>query len=285
MDSRALHLETRNALELADELSRHEHSIGNSSVTGNLRSLETSLAVVDRHLGRSDEHAIEMPLEIIETTRRSVEAIARRRGDLPLYLHGRFDILVASGRRIVFGLSNPYESVPAKPLVRELGLPVVFSQDTHSILGYVASGAAAASTLLARTSRARLAGSALALAQVANVGTSDTRLAVSQSVPVETHRQLDIAWGFASVLAPFVLGYVRKDPIASSLQILAGAANLVSSLFTEYRAEKGLTRPRRSRGGPEAGRHRIRTTEPRIPPQERPLEGLSSAPTLWTYDR
>lgn len=285
MDSYALHLETRNALELADELSRHEHAIGNSPVTGNLRSLGTALGTIERLLGRSDAHAIETPLETIETTRRAVEAITRRRGDLPLYLRGRFDDLVAMGHRIVFALSNPYESVPAKPMLRELDLPLVIPQHTHSIIDFVASGAALASTFVARTNTARIAGSTLALAQAANAATADTQLSLARSVPIEAHQKLDLAWGFASVIAPFALGYVRKDPFAAACQIVAGAATLVGALFTDFRAERGLTRPRRSRGGPEAGRNRIRTTPMRVPEEaQRPLEGLSSAPSDWTSD-
>jgi hypothetical protein len=95
------------------------------------------------------------------------------------------------------------------------------------------------------------------------------------------HELLDHASGLSAVLAPFVLGYVKKDPIASAIQIMTGLSVIVSSLFTDYRAQKGMTRPIRSKGGPTAETLAEEKSELRVPNVQRALEGLSSAPTDW----
>jgi hypothetical protein len=80
---------------------------------------------------------------------------------------------------------------------------------------------------------------------------------------------------------PFLLGYVRKDPIAAAIQIVTGFMTCVASLFTDYRASKGTTWPRRSKGGPS-----LETvgTMRRVTEVQRPLEGFSSAPSDWQPD-
>ena len=282
MDVTALHLEVRNALELADELSRHEHSLGQTTLTGTLRSLGTSLSSIEKDLGQSHEHPIPTELAVVESTRRSVDSLHARRGDMPLYLRRRVDELVASGRRVVFGLAHPNESVPSKPLLGgTLPLQRVVSQDVHSILDYVAAFACATTAIFASTKRAKIAGSALAASMAGTAATSDARLAAVRKIPIETHAAIDYGWGLAAVLAPFVFGYAKKDPLASTIQIASGLLTLAVSLVTDYRAQDGIAAPRRSLGGPEAGRARIQTSPTRIPQASRPLEGLSSGPTNW----
>ena len=66
---------------------------------------------------------------------------------------------------------------------------------------------------------------------------------------------------------------------------------IVASLFTDYRASKGVTFPMRSKGGPDAidaeiPRSQLEAGErgPRVPEVQRPLEGFSSAPSDWQPD-
>ena len=56
-----------------------------------------------------------------------------------------------------------------------------------------------------------------------------------------------------AIAAPFVLGYAKKDPLAALLHVGLGLGTLVTSLLTDYRADKGVAWPMRSRGGPRVG--------------------------------
>jgi hypothetical protein len=109
---------------------------------------------------------------------------------------------------------------------------------------------------------------------------TDYRLSAVKLLPIELHESLDYAGGLTAIAAPFVLGYVKKDPIAAMIHIGLGIGTVLTSLFTDYRATKGVTWPERSHGGPQLG---APTGERgvRVPDAQRPLEGLSSAPTDW----
>jgi hypothetical protein len=85
-----------------------------------------------------------------------------------------------------------------------------------------------------------------------------------------------------------MLGYVKKDPIASIIQIAAGLGTIALSLFTDYRADRGVTASRRSKGGPSPRRDRLpKKVRNRVPEIQRPLEGFagpSYLPSLTTAE-
>lgn len=282
MDRTSLHLEIRNALSVADELSRHEHYLGEDELAGALAALRSSLRELERDVGRSHENDGAPEPEVVEAVERALQALVIRRHDVPRSLAARTGTLLASAERVSIALWDPNEYVPSKPVLGGLPLARIVPQDVHSILDYGIAAGLAASTVLARTSRARAVGAVLGAGMAGASAITDYRLSVAKVLPIEVHERLDFAGGVAAVAAPFVLGYVRKDPIAAAMHVGIGLATIVTSLFTDYRAARGVTWPIRSKGGPALptaigrGRKGIRVTE-----VQRPLEGLSSAPSVW----
>jgi hypothetical protein len=149
-------------------------------------------------------------------------------------------------------------------------------------MDYLSSAALVVSAKVAATPRARAVGFTLAAADGGVSMLTDYRLSIAKLIPIEAHEAADHLTGLSCIVAPFVLGYARKDPIASAIQIATGLGIVVASLFTDYRAQKGVTIPLRSHGGPDAIHADI--PRERLPQAQRPLEGLSSAPTDWQPD-
>jgi hypothetical protein len=278
MDRIAIHLEIRNALELSDELRRHEHAAGDDELTAHLSGLLSALDELERDAGRSHSAASFSPSPVlIDAARRSVSFVERAAGRAPARLHRRIELLVASVARVIYAVERPGEPVPAKPIAGGL-LPLarLVPQDAHSALDYLAGATCVASASLAAAPTARIAGALLGGSVVGASLVTDYRLAAIRLLPIEVHERLDYAWGAAAVAAPFVLGYARRAPLASALQIAAGLGTILVSLFTDYRASRGVSwRAIRSRGGPDAVGNRL---PGRVDSQvQRPLEGFSSA--------
>lgn len=280
MDRTFLHLEIRNALSAADELSRHEHYTGEDALAGALSGLRTALADLERDVGRSHEDPSPPEADTVASVERAFQSLIIRRRDVPRPLRARTEELLASTERVSIALWDPSERVPSKPLLGVLPLARVIPQDVRSVLDYVHSAGFFASVKLARTGRARAVGVALGAGLGGASAISDHRLSLAKVLPIELHESLDYVGGFTAIAAPFVLGYVKKDPIAAMIHIGLGLGTVLASLVTDYRASMGVTRPRRSNGGPQLGapkgEHGIR-----VPNAQRPLEGLSSAPTDW----
>ncbi len=250
MDRTALHLEIRNALSVADELSRHEHVLGHDDRAGRLAALRSALADLERDVGRSHADPVMPQPWIVESVERSLEALLIRREDVPRELRVRTEELIASAERVSVALWDPESRVPAKPVLGRLPLARVIPQDVHSVLDYVHSACFAASASVARTDRGRAVGLVLGVGLGGISLTTDYRLSAAKLLPIETHEKIDYVTGLAAIAAPFLLGYARKDPIAAMLHVGLGLGTLVTSLLTDYRATKGISRPMRSRGGP-----------------------------------
>ncbi len=282
MDRTALHLEVRNALSLSDELSRHEHARGDQDFSAHLSALRTLFAELERDVGRFHDHALAAATGPAEHVGVLVEGLRERRPRIPLELRHRLVLLIAAAERVQRGLEAPWGPVPSKPV---LGLPLarIVPQDVHSGLDYAGALAYFASAWLARTPEARAVGLLLG-SSVAGVSlVTDYDLSAAKLVPIEVHEVLDHASGLSAAAAPLVLGYAKKDPVAAVVQIATGLLTVVASLFTDYRATAGVTRPRRSKGGPQP-RVQRGPSRVRVPEVQRPLEGLSSAPTDWLPD-
>jgi hypothetical protein len=121
---------------------------------------------------------------------------------------------------------------PARSLVG------VVPQDVHSLLDYAAALAVAVAGVLARHRRARIVCSVVGGVGVAQSLVSDVRLSAVKLMPIRLHEARDYVWGAVNIAAPFALGYRKRDPIASAIQIAAGAALILTSLFTDYRGYK-----------------------------------------------
>jgi hypothetical protein len=278
MDRTALHLEIRNALSAADELSRHEHYVGDDDQAAALAALRTALSDLERDVGRSHEDTSAPDPDHVASVERALQTLIIRRHEIPQSLRRRTEELLASAERVSLALWDPTERVPSKPLLGVLPLARIVPQDVHSVLDYVHSAGFLLSAKLARTKRASAVGVALGVGLGGASAITDYRLSAAKVLPIEIHEGLDYAGGLTAIAAPFVLGYVRKDPIAALVHIGLGIATVVTSLVTDYRATKGVTLPRRSHGGPQLGAPKGEKGI-RVPDVQRPLEGLSSAPS------
>lgn len=258
MDATSLHLEVRNAIALSDELARHEHALGNDTLAGHLAALRTALSELERDVGLSHGRHVSPLPTLIERLGRSLHILRDRSEEVPLMLRPRLGQLMAGLERIMFAELRPLAPVPSKTVAGTLPVKRVIGQDAHSVIDWVAAGGYLVSAAVARTARARAVGIALGSGLGSVSVLTDTRLAARKVIPIEGHEIVDHASGIAAVTAPLVLGYVRKDPIAAAIQIVTGIAAIAVSLLTDFRAERGIGRARRSRGGPARTVARVR---------------------------
>lgn len=280
MDAIALQLEVRNALSLADELSRYEHALGNDGLAGHLSATRSALARLEREVGRSHGTVVVASPTLIASLSHGVEIVRGRLEEIPVELRPRVGQLLSALDRVVFAQLRPGDAVPAKPLFGHLPLKRVIPQDVHSVMDYLAALSFLASAKLARTARGRMMGGLLGGTVGAVSLATDYRLSIAKVIPIELHELLDHGTGLTAIAAPVLLGYVRKDPVAAIMQMMTGLGQAVASLFTDYRAERGVGRALRSKGGPK--RRRARTSvvaKPsvrRVSEVQRPLEGFSA---------
>lgn len=278
MDAIALHTELRNVLSLADELGRHEHALGKQTVAAQLAALRTTIAELEREAGRTHSYVhIPSPV-LVAQLERSLATIRDRAEEIPMQLRPRIVMLMEGVERIIFASLQPASTIPAKPLLGVLPLARVIPQDVHSIGDYLVSAAYFASAIVARTSRGRAVGVLLGAVHGGVSLATDMKLSLAKIIPIETHEVMDHASGVKACASPLALGYLRKDPIASAIQIVAGLGTIALSLFTDYRAERGVGLARRSKGGPAPHRRTAREArklQNRVSEVQRPLEGLS----------
>lgn len=279
MERSALHLEIRNALMISDELARHEHSLGKDELAGSLSALRSALGDLERDVGRSYDDFTAPEPAVVEAVERALESLIIRRAEVPRHLRARTEQLLGSAERVSIALWDPEERIPSKPLLGRLPLARVIPQDVHSGLDHFHAAGFALSAVLARTTRGRAVGAALSASLFGMSAVTDCRASVTKLLPIEIHEGIDHAAALTAIAAPFVLGYAKKDPIASMIQIGLGIGHLVTSLITDYRAHHGLTLPIRSKGGPhedvaaaqQSTRVGVAAGEIRVP-----LEGVTS---------
>jgi hypothetical protein len=251
MEEAALHLEVRNAIALSDELGRHEHPLGNDTLAGHLAAVRTTLAELERDVGLTHAHH-QYPLPTtVESIERSLCILRDRSEEVPMTLRPRLGQLMAMLERVMFAELRPSLPVPAKTVAGQLPIKRVIPQNAHSVIDYLAAGAYFASAAVARTPSARIVGAVLGTKLGGVSALTDCQLSARRVISIERHEVIDHASGIAAVTAPLVLGYARRDPIASALQIAAGLATIAVSLFTDFRATRGIGPARRSRGGPK----------------------------------
>lgn len=120
------------------------------------------------------------------------------------------------------------------------GLPLarLIPQDVHSLVDYATALAVAVAGFIAGERRARIVGRLVGGVGIAQSLGSDYRLSAFKLMPIEVHEVRDYVWGAVNIAAPFVLGYRRRDRVASAIQIAAGVALIATSLFTDYRGWK-----------------------------------------------
>jgi hypothetical protein len=277
MDANALHLELRNALSLADELSRHLHSLGQDGLAAQLNVVRTAISEREAEVGQSHLGLASASPLLIQRLTKSLEAIREESEAIPLVHRPRFAMLMDSLERIVFAEQHPLAPVPAKPVLGKLPLARKVPQDVHSLADYLVAGTYLASALVARTTWARRVGIVMGFTAGGIALATDARLSLAKTIRIEMHELIDHAFGVRAIALPLIFGYAKKDPIAAGIQIVAGIGTIALALFTDYRGDRGTGRALRSKGGPTPVRDRLpRVVKNRVGEVQRPLEGLSA---------
>lgn len=272
MHAIALHTELRNALALSDELGRYEYALGNEPLASQLAALRTTISDLEREAGKTHRFAPVADEVLIAQLERSLDAIREHAEEIPLELRPRVVMLMDAVERIVFAEQRPSAPVPSKKVLRTLPLARAVPQDVHSAGDYLIVASYVASAIVARTGRGRAVGLALAGVHGGVSLTTDMKLSLAKWIPIEVHEVVDYLSGAGGCLTPLALGCWRADPVASAIQMVAGIGTVALSLFADYRAVRGITIARRSKGGPKPRRWRRAA---RVPEAQRPLEGFA----------
>jgi len=129
-----------------------------------------------------------------------------------------------------------------RPSRRLLGLPLkrLVPQDVHTLGDHVVTLANVAAARCANSSDAKAVSLALVGSALLVNLLTDYRLSPAKVIPIEVHEGFDHLWGATNLLAPFLLGYYRKSPVAAAIQVVTGAVTILESLFTDYRAATGV---------------------------------------------
>jgi hypothetical protein len=127
---------------------------------------------------------------------------------------------------------------PSKPLLGVLPIKRVIPMDVHAVLDYGNAATVGSGALMTDCPEARIASIALAASDLLVSGMTDYRLSVAKVIPIEAHEAIDYLWGAAAIAAPFVLGYWKRAPSVALTHVIAGATNILVSLFTDYRSYK-----------------------------------------------
>jgi hypothetical protein len=130
--------------------------------------------------------------------------------------------------------------IPAMPVLGVLPLRRVIPQDLHSLLDYKGALTVAGAGLLACSKAGRIAGLALGSAGLGVSLLTDYRLSLKKFIPIEVHEVIDYVWSLSVIATPFLLGYSRRSRVSTWLQVFAGASTILGSLFTDYRAQRGV---------------------------------------------
>jgi hypothetical protein len=146
---------------------------------------------------------------------------------------------VRESRKGIFDRSAA-AGIPAQPLLGRLPLRRLVPQDVHSLLDYQGALTVAGVGLLSGSNAARTAGLALGGMNLVTSLLTDYRLSVKKVVPIEVHEVIDHVWGLSVIAAPFVFGYSRRSRLATVVQVLVGASTILASLYTDYRAQRGV---------------------------------------------
>lgn len=129
---------------------------------------------------------------------------------------------------------------PSIPVLGVLPLARLIPQDIHTGLDYLGASQALLSAYLAEDPVCRAVGLAKAGMAVSVSAITDDRLSLAKVIPIEVHEVIDHVWGLGLALAPFALGYWKKSPIASAIQVGTGLLHVAASLLTDYRAARGV---------------------------------------------
>jgi hypothetical protein len=130
--------------------------------------------------------------------------------------------------------------IPAMPLLDKLPLRRRLPQNLHSVLDYQGALAVAGVGLLSGRGAARTASLVLGCSGLGVSLLTDYRLSLLKLLPIEVHEAIDYVWSFGVIAAPFLFGGSRRSRFATWVHVLVGVRTLAVSLFTDYRAQRGV---------------------------------------------
>ncbi|WP_437563556.1 hypothetical protein [Sorangium sp. So ce542] len=134
-------------------------------------------------------------------------------------------------------------AIPSKLLFGVLPIRRLIPQDAHSALDYSNGLMVALAGLASNRREAKVAGAILGASVISVSLLTDYRMSLAKLIPIEAHEVLDYVWSASVIAAPFALGYTKRAPLAAFVQIATGAANILGSMFTDYRAARGSMQP------------------------------------------
>ena len=168
------------------------------------------------------------------------------------FAQSSYDVLIATTELVdeeepeVEGLDvQANRGIASAPLLSRLPLARLIPQDVHSVMDY-GNSMIVGTGITALDPRAKLASIVLAAAGASVSIMTDYRLSLAKLVPIETHEAIDHLWGLSAIAAPFVLGYWKTSPRVALTHVISGAANILASLVTDYRAYRGVGRRQRA---------------------------------------
>lgn len=132
--------------------------------------------------------------------------------------------------------------MPSRPLLGRLPLARVVPQDVHSVMDYLGAGGVLLGAFVSDCPRARTASWVIGGSGVVASAVTDYRLSLAKVLPIETHEVIDYAFGVSAISAPFLLGYRKTAPLVAAAHIAIGLGTILASLFTDYRAFRGVGR-------------------------------------------
>ncbi|MGK4005824.1 hypothetical protein WMF31_24575 [Sorangium sp. So ce1036] len=154
------------------------------------------------------------------------------------------DMLPAPAAGLIAPAFQHNAAIPSKLLFGLLPIRRVIPQDVHSVLDYSNGATVALAGLSSNRPEARLAGALLGASVISVSLLTDYRMSLAKLIPIEVHEALDYAWSASVIAAPFVFGYRKRAPLAALVHIATGVATVLGSMFTDYRAARGVGRTR-----------------------------------------
>jgi len=236
MEATELQRDVRSALVIAYELLRHEHVHHREWVADALGELESELKRIETKLGSSRPTSV-FPNGLSQRIER-LEALEH---DVGPVVGEQIRALLRSTRwigRRLFAL-RPSVRMAEEPL---FGAGVcVLSTATYARRGW-----------------SRLAGAVLGLGALALCARRDARTRLGRGAMLAVPADEELLWGALAVTAPFVVGRVRRDWPAASVQIGAGMGMLLVALVDGVGLETERRRASCSglEGGVEASQRR-----------------------------
>ena len=140
------------------------------------------------------------------------------------------------------GAGSLSRGTPSRPLLGRLPLARLIPQDVHSVMDYLDGGTVMAGALTSRCVKAKTASLVLGGSGIAASALTDYRLSLAKVIPIEAHEAIDYAFGVSAIAAPFVFGYYKTAPAVAVTHVMTGVGTILASLFTDYRAYRGVGR-------------------------------------------